>query len=197
VLGVVTTVYEDAVDRIVAKASAGDQAALADVYDMYAVRVYRYLLLHVRESSDAEDLLQRIFLKVIEGLPRYEARGLPFGAWVFRIARNTVIDFERTRRDHASLDDLLERPDERHGPAELMETAVEQAAIRSALDELTPDQREVVVYRFFAGLSPREIGVLLDRSEGSIRALQFRALQTLRARLSPQVELLRAPGIGS
>jgi RNA polymerase sigma-70 factor (ECF subfamily) len=78
-----------------------------------------------------------------------------------------------------------------------METAVEQAAIRSALDELTPDQREVVVYRFFAGLSPREIGVLLDRSEGSIRALQFRALQTLRASLSPQVELLRAPGIGS
>ena len=194
---VVTTVHEDAVDPIVAKARAGDRAALEDVYDLYAARIYRYLVLHVRESSDAEDLLQRIFVKVIEGLPRYEARGLPFGAWVFRIARNTVIDFERTRRNHASLDDVLERPDERRGPAELMETAVEQEAIRSALGELTPDQREVIVYRFFAGLSPREIGLLLDRSEGSIRALQFRALQTLRGSLSPQVELMRAPGVGS
>ena len=103
--------HEDAVDRIVAQASAGDAAALAALYDLYAVRVYRYLMIHVREASDAEDLLQRIFLKVIEGMPRYQARGLPFGAWVFRIARNTVIDFDRTRRVHASLDDMLERPD--------------------------------------------------------------------------------------
>ena len=182
--------YEFGADQTVARASAGDPAAVADVYDMYAARVYRYLVLHSRESSDAEDLLQRTFLKVIEGLPRYEARGLPFAAWVFRIARNTVIDHERTRRDYASLDDVLERPDERHGPAELAETAVEHETIRSALGDLTPEQRDVVVYRFFAGLSPREIGLLMDKNEGSIRALQFRAMQTLRMSLTPHVELL-------
>ena len=189
--------YEFAVDQIVARASAGDPAAVADVYDMYAARVYRYLVLHSRESSDAEDLLQRTFLKVIEGLPRYEARGLPFGAWIFRIARNTIIDFERTRRDHASLDDVLERADERRGPAELAETAVEQETIRSALGALTPDQRNVVVYRFFAGLSPREIGLLMDKREGTIRALQFRAIQTLRMSLEPHVELMEARQVGA
>jgi RNA polymerase sigma-70 factor (ECF subfamily) len=192
---VVTNLHEAAVDRVVARAVAGDTAALADIYDRFAERVYRFLLLHAREPADAEDLLQRTFLKVIEGLPRYEARGLPFGAWVFRIARNTVIDHERTRHDHATLDAVIERHDERRGPAELAETADEQAAVLAALVLLTPDQREVITYRFFAGLSPREIGLLMDKREGSVRALQFRAMETLRENLASHVDLVSAAGV--
>lgn len=184
-LGVVTTLHEAAFDRIVAKAVAGDPVALAEIYDAFAGRVYRFLALHAREPADAEDLLQRTFLKVIEGLPRYQERGLPFAAWIFRIARNTVIDHARTRREHATLDAVRERPDERRGPAELAEAGAEQEVIRSALLLLTPDQREVIVYRFFAGLTPREIGSLMGKREGSIRALQFRAMETLRLSLEP------------
>jgi len=176
--------HEAALDRIVAKSVAGDSAAITELYDAFADRVYRFLLVHAREPADAEDLLQRTFLKVIEGLPRYEERGLPFGAWIFRIARNTVIDHARTRRDHASLDAVLDHPDDRRGPAELAEVASEQDHIRSALLMLTPDQREVIIYRFFADLTPREIGSLMGRREGSVRALQFRAMEVLRTRLS-------------
>jgi len=176
--------HEVALDRVVAKSVAGDKAAIGELYDTFAERVYRFLLVHAHEPADAEDLLQRTFLKVIEGLPRYEARGLPFAAWIFRIARNTVIDHSRTRRDHASLDAVSDRPDDRRGPAELAEVASEQEDIRSALLMLTADQREVIIYRFFAGLTPREIGSLMGRREGSIRALQFRAMEVLRSRLA-------------
>ena len=188
--------HEIALDRIVAKARTGDPAALAALYDLFAERVYRFVLVRVRSSPDAEDLLQRIFLKVIEGLPRYESRGLPFAAWLFRIARNTVIDHERTRHDHSSLDEAVERPDERDGPAALAESAFEREAVRSAIEQLTPEQREVIAYRFFAGLAPREIGLLMDRQEGAIRALQFRAIQTLRQSLGRDIDLAAA-GVGA
>ena len=108
--------HESALDRIVAKASAGDATSIAKLYDLFAARVYRYVLVRVHAPSDAEDLLQRIFLKVIEGLPGYERRGLPFAAWLFRIARNTVIDHERTRHEHASLDEIAQRTDQGAGP---------------------------------------------------------------------------------
>ena len=188
--------HEPALDRIVANARTGDPAAIAALYDLFAARVYRFVLVRVRSTADAEDLLQRIFLKVIEGLPRYESRGLPFAAWLFRIARNTLIDHERTRHEHTSLDDAAQRPDLGDGPVELAELAVERAAVRSALAQLTPEQRDVIAYRFFAGLSPREIGLLMDRREGAIRALQFRAIQTLRDSLGREIELA-ASGIGA
>jgi len=188
--------HESALDRIVARARTGDPAAIAALYDQFAARVYRFVLARVHSSSDAEDLLQRIFLKVIEGLPRYEPRGLPFAAWLFRIARNTVIDHERTRHDHASLDDAAHRTDHRAGPEELAEAAFERIAIRSALEQLTAEQRDVIAYRFFADLSPREIGLLMDRREGAIRALQFRAIQTLRESLGSESELI-ASGISA
>ncbi len=194
---VVDAVHEAVVDRIVARARAGDAAALAEIYDLYAGRVYRFVLPRLRRSSDAEDLLQRVFLKMIEALPRYEARGMPFKAWLFRIARNAVIDYERTRHDHASLDDVFDLSDAQLGPAELAESAAEMDAVRAALDLLTPEQRDVIVYRFFAGLSPREIGLLMDKREGTIRALQFRAMQTLRRSLAPRIELAGAEGAGA
>ncbi len=180
--------HETDLDRTVARARLGDATAIGGLYDLFAERVYRFVLVRVRSPADAEDLLQRVFLKVIESLPRYEERGLPFAAWLFRIARNAVIDHERTRRDHASLDESLERPDGRRGPEELAEAAVERAALRSAIGRLTPEQRDVITYRFFAGLTPREAGLLMDRHEGAIRALQFRAIQALRESLGHDVE---------
>ncbi|MGH2465706.1 MAG: sigma-70 family RNA polymerase sigma factor [Candidatus Limnocylindrales bacterium] len=188
--------HEIALDRIVAKARTGDPAAIAALYDEFATRVYRFALLRVQAPSDAEDLLQRIFVKVIEGLPRYESRGVPFAAWLFRIARNTVIDHERTRHEHSSLDELAQRTDQRAGPEELAEVAFDRLAIRSALEQLTPEQRDVIAYRFFADLSPREIGLLMDRREGAVRALQFRAIHTLRESLDRRSDRL-ASGISA
>lgn len=186
--------HEADLERIVVRAVAGDRAALADIYDAFAGRIYRFALLHAREPADAEDLLQRTFLKVIEGLPRYQDRGLPFAAWIFRIARNVVIDHGRSRRDQSTLDAVQEQADGRRGPAELAEASAQQETVRAALLLLTPEQRDVIVYRFFAGLSHSEIGALMGKREGSIRALQFRALEALRASLGDD-DLARAAGV--
>ncbi len=167
-------------DPRVARAQLGDDLAFTELYDEYAPRVYRFLLLRVRQPADAEDLLQRVFLKVIETLPGYQERGLPFGAWLFRIARNSAIDFDRTRRANATLDDVMEQPDDQPGPAALAEQTLARARVHEALATLTDEQRDVVIYRFLAGLSPAEIGQVMGKREGTVRALQFRALHSLR-----------------
>lgn len=174
------------VSRVVARAKAGDSQAFDELYDRYAARVYRYALARVAEPADAEDLLQRVFLKVIEALPRYEDRGVPFGAWLFRIARNAVVDQGRVPQPTTTLDAALGHVDGAYGPDRLVEQAADRALVRAALIELTPEQRDVVLYRFFAGLSPREIGLLMGKREGTVRALQFRALATLRRKLGAE-----------
>jgi RNA polymerase sigma-70 factor (ECF subfamily) len=180
-------------DALVQRAAAGDADALHGIYVQLAPRLHRFVLVRVRERADADDLVQRVFLKMIEALPRYEARGVPFAAWAFRLARNTVIDFERTRRSHEPLDSVLERPSDAASPDELAELEAERAEVRAALLTLTPDQQDVVTYRFFAGLSPAEIGALMGRREGSIRALQFRALESLRSRLGARARVAVDP----
>jgi RNA polymerase sigma-70 factor (ECF subfamily) len=173
----------DDLDALVDRAARGDANAFRAIYAHLAPRLHRFVLVRIRDRDDAEDLVQRVFLKMIEALPRYEQRGVPFAAWAFRLARNTVIDFERTRHPHTALDAIPDRPDEVAGPAELAELEADRAAVRGAIATLTPEQRDVVTYRFFAGLSPAEIGALMGRREGSVRALQFRALTALRSRL--------------
>ena len=166
--------------RVVAQARSGDGDAIATLYDEYAPRVYRFALVRVESRADAEDILQQTFVKMIEALPRYEDRGLPFAAWLFRIARNTMIDVGRADRGHLDLEAIGERPDERNGPAEHAESASDRAAIRAAIRRLSPDQQKVIEYRFFAGLTHREIAQLMARQENAVRAIQFRAVKALR-----------------
>jgi RNA polymerase sigma-70 factor (ECF subfamily) len=172
------------VEALVKRARAGDQAAIGAIYDRLAGRVYRFALLRVGNRADAEDLMQRIFLKMIESLPRYQSRGIPFEAWFFRLARNSVIDHLRTRRPLQPLETLAGIDGHLPSPEESTELALEFTRLEEALEELTPVQQEVIGYRFMAGLSAREIGLVIGKREGSVRALQFRALQALRRSLA-------------
>jgi RNA polymerase sigma-70 factor (ECF subfamily) len=171
------------VPELVARAQRGDHTAFAALHDRFAARLYRFVRFRVGDASDAEDVVQRVFLKVIEALPRYEERGTPFAAWLFRLARNTVIDHVRTRHATDPLEDQAARPAPGQGPEELAIAADELAALEVALGQLTTEQRDVVAYRFFAGLSPAEIGLIMGKREGTVRALQFRALGALRREL--------------
>lgn len=180
-------------DRLVSRAKAGDAEAFGALYDAYAERVYRFLLIRVGQPADAEDLLQQVFLRVIESLPRYEQRGLPFGAWLFRIARNAAIDFGRARRITGRLDPADAWAVDPLEPAELVERAAELAALRTALDALSSEQRDVIVYRFFAGLSHAEIGALVGKREGNVRVIQHRALDALRRRIGDPARLAALP----
>ena len=183
---------EHDVEALVERAQAGDREAIGAIYDRLAGRVYRFALFRLGSEADAEDITHRTFLKMIESLPRYQPRGIPFEAWFFRIARNSVIDHLRGRRAHQALETLAGVEGRGLGPEESAELAMEFRRLEDALQELTPVQQEVIGYRFMAGLSAREIGLIIGKREGSVRALQFRALQALRRSLgreSAEVEM--------
>ena len=184
----------DWLDHCVVAAIGGDAEAFAAVYEHFARRVYAYCLARVRRTADAEDLTQLTFLKVVEALPRYEPRGLPFAAWLFRLAHNVVVDHFRSHREHLAWDDLHrevgEQPDWLIAPERDDDLA-------AALPFLTLEQREVIAARFFAGLSVRETAALVGRDEAAIRALQHRAIAALRRRLAPMSTRIRTQAIGT
>lgn len=176
-------VDDAALTELVARAQSGDVDAFAELFDQYHGPVYRYINSRVGRPSDAEDLTQTVFVKVLEALPRYELRGIPFGGWLFRLARNTVIDFVRTKRIHQDLEVVGSRADQDPPPDAMVEQREQIEAVGEALGALTDEQREVIALRFFAGLSAREAAVVMDKQEGTIRGLQFRAVGALRRQL--------------
>ncbi len=191
------TIDDDAVNRLVERAQHGDPDAFGALFDHYHAPVYRFIAARVGRPSDAEDLAQLVFVKALEALPRYEARGVPFGGWLFRLARNVVIDHVRTRREHSNLDIIAEQATDEDGPDELAAIRQEMASVARALRRLTPEQREAIELRFFAGLSAREAAEAMGRQEGTVRGLQFRAIAALRRELGidPATdELPRAAG---
>ena len=177
------TLDDAAIERLVADARDGDTWAFGVIFDHYHEAIYRFIASRVNRPSDAEDLTQHVFVKALEALPRYEARGVPFGGWLFRLARNAVIDHVRTRHDHAELDSVLGRAHGEAGPDEIAVVRQELDAVGSALAGLTDEQRETIELRFFAGLSARETAEAMGKQEGTVRGLQFRAIAALRRQL--------------
>ena len=176
-----------AIERLVAQAQAGDSWAFGLLFDHYHEPIYRYIASRVHRPTDAEDLTQLVFVKALEALPRYEARGVPFGGWLFRLARNAVIDFVRTRHEHGDIDGVVERPGHEPGPDAIAQMREDVAAVAVALEALTDEQREAISLRFFGGLSAREAAVAMGKQEGTVRGLQFRAIATLRRTLGIEV----------
>lgn len=171
-------------EELVLRAQGGDEAAFAAIYRAYAPRLLRYLRHEAGDLDVAEELMQRTFLRAIEALPAYERRpGIPFAAWLFRIARNATID-ERRRAHPVAIEAAAALPSLRAGPADLAERALDRRDLLRALDSLPPDQHDVLVCRFFAELSPSETARVMGRSDGSVRVLQHRAIAALRRLLS-------------
>ena len=180
---------DETLDRLVAEAQRGDPEAFGRIFDAYVGPIHRFIASRVNRPSDAEDLTQLVFVKALEALPRYEARGIPFGGWLFRLARNAIIDQVRTRRDHLSLVAAVTRETEDAGPEAMASLRDDLDRVARALTELTDDQREVIELRFFAGLSVHETADAMGRQDGTVRGLQFRALAALRRSLGIEVEV--------
>jgi RNA polymerase sigma-70 factor, ECF subfamily len=177
------TLDDTAIERLVQEARAGDAWAFGLLFDHYHLPVYRYIASRVHRPSDAEDLTQLVFVKALEALPRYQARGIPFGGWLFRLARNCVIDHVRTRHDHLDLDTASGQAGREAGPDEVTVARQELDEVAVALAALTDEQRDAIALRFFAGLSAREAAAVMGKQEGTIRGLQFRAIAALRRQL--------------
>jgi RNA polymerase sigma-70 factor (ECF subfamily) len=182
------TIDDAAIERLVTEARSGDSWAFGMIFDHYHDSIYRFIASRVQRPSDAEDLTQLVFVKALEALPRYQSRGVPFGGWLFRLARNAVIDHVRTRHEHSELDSLIEAPHGDAGPDEIAVVRQELDAVGAALAGLTDEQREAIDLRFFAGLSARETAEAMGKQEGTVRGLQFRAIASLRRQLGIDAE---------
>src|SRR3954451_10352569 len=192
------TADDAALERLVEEAKGGDAEAFAAIFDRFHEPVYRFIASRIHRPADAEDLTQLVFVKALEALPRYESRGVPFGGWLFRLARNTVIDHVRTHRETAELEQVLDRVDMDRGPDEWAMTRQELESVRVALAALTDEQREAVALRYFAGLSAKEAATAMGKQEGTVRGLQFRATAALRRNLGIEVAEVSEtpPGVG-
>ena len=172
------------------RAGKGDAAAFGALYDRYVEAVYRYVFYRVRNDADAEDLVSDVFMRALRAIPRYEPR-VAFLAWLYRIARNAVIDRARRSRTQISFEDALAHPnvDQVVEPDATILALSDKAAVRDALAKLTPLQQEVIVLRFVEGYTTHEIADLVGKREGTVRGIQFRALEALRT-LIPSREAL-------
>ena len=168
-------------------AAQADRAAFGVLYRRYLDRVYGYAFFQLGDHHDAEDATERTFLAALHALPTFRDEGATFRAWLFRIAHNTIANARRSRfrRRTEPLPDGLERAAPNADPAGLLLEAEESHRVLRAVAELPDDRRQVVLLRFVDGLSSREIGQVLDRSEGAARVLLHRALRDLAARLGP------------
>jgi RNA polymerase sigma-70 factor (ECF subfamily) len=181
--------------QLIEQAQAGNGEAFGQLYERYAAAIFRYIFAHVDNRLDAEDLTEEVFLRAWRSISKYHQQDTPFLAYMFRIARNAVIDHHRSsRRSQRDVSlDADEYPDrqirELHSdPGDVVSDSLERQEMRKLLNQLQEDYRTVILLRFLSGLNPDETAKVMDRSPGAVRVLQHRALTALR-KLLPVEEL--------
>lgn len=165
-------------ERLLVEAAQKDPSRFGDLYEIHFERVYAFIARRVAHRETAEDLTSDVFHKALANVQRFEWRGVPFAAWLLRIATNVIAD----RSKRGGLEMTFEDPPE-ISMKPRMEQAEDAARLFHLVHELAEDQRQVVVMRFAEEKSIREIAKQLGRSEGAVKQLQFRGLQNLRAKL--------------
>jgi len=167
------------------RAAQANRAAFATLYRRYVDRVYGYAFYQLRDHHDAEDATERTFTAALRGLAAFRDEGASFRAWLFRIAHHTISNAHRSRarRRTVRLPATFDRPSPNGDPAGIVARADELRTVLAAVDQLPDDRRQVILLRFVDGLSSREIGQVMDRSEGAARVLLHRALRDLEGRL--------------
>ncbi len=162
-------------ERTLIEAAQSDPGRFAELYEENFYRVYAFVVRRVRERQDAEDVTAQVFSEALANLQKFEWRGVPFVAWLYRIASNAIADHYKKRSRETQIDDK----------EIAKETADidERASLFRSIDRLPPDQRRVIVMRFTEGKSIREIATETNKSEGAVKQLQWRAVQALRAKM--------------
>jgi len=172
-------------ERLLIEAAQKDPARFAELYEDNFDRVYAFIARRVRDRNEAEDLTSEVFHQALAGLMRFEWRGAPFAAWLFKIASNAIIDRAKRAAKEQQIPGLVEPPAD-FNPQGIDDEIEERARLFQLVDRLPVDQRRVIGMRFAEEKSIREIANEIGRSEGAVKQLQFRALQSLRAQLSQE-----------
>lgn len=165
--------------RLIHRAHRGDQEAIAALYQRYVQAIYRYVSYRVSDYAAAEDLTAEVFLRMVEGLPHYHQNGVPFEAWLYRIAAARVADYyrDRTRHPQEALTDAEPAPTV--SPEGTLQVEEEQVALHAALHELSDEYQDILLLRFVEHKSHAEVATLLGKSVTAIKSAQHRALTRL------------------
>lgn len=169
-------------DRLLVEAAQRDPARFADLYEINFERVYAYVVRRVRDRAETEDLTAEVFHHALANLKRFEWRGIPFAAWLFRIAANLISD-RWQRRSREQIADEPEQIEVVPASNAELEDVERKATLFGLVGTLPPEQRRVVVLRFVEEKSIKEVAREIRKTEGAVKQLQFRALTALRARM--------------
>jgi RNA polymerase sigma-70 factor, ECF subfamily len=157
--------------------------AAEELYRQHHEHIFRFIWSRVYDAQQAEDLTGEVFTRMVANLSGFRDRSLPFRAWLYRIARNLIIDHQRKESSAASLADVVDHPIAQASPEEQAEATLTLKQVQRALQNIDPEQREVVELRFLGELSLEEVSLVLNKSIPAVKALQHRGLASLRAHL--------------
>lgn len=179
-------------EEIVLKnAASGDKEAFGILYEKYVIKIFNYIYYRTGNTFDAEDLTERVFLRAYKHITNYNDRGLPFSAWLYRIAHNLVANWHRdnSRRKTIPINDgILFTQSHNHPEQELLDTE-EKEHLLQLIRKLPPERQQVLILKYVEDLSNSEIGIIMGRSEGAIKSLYHRTLLSLRENINNSHEM--------
>ena len=170
-------------EKLIKEARRGKSGAFEKLYNHYLGQIYRFIYMKVSHREEAEDITHEVFMNAWQNIKHYRPRGFPLSSWLYRIARNGVIDHYRLKKNHVELE-TLEADAEVAKVATSIEVELDQGLtlekVKDAIRELSHDQQDVILMRFMEELSHDEIAAALDKSVGAVRLIQHRAINALK-----------------
>jgi RNA polymerase sigma-70 factor (ECF subfamily) len=175
-------------DQALENAVQGDADAFSVLYERYVTRIYNYIFYRTGNPYDAEDLTERVFLRALGHIQTYNNRGIPFSAWLYRIAHNLVANWHRdnSRRKEVPLDDQKNLHLKIDHPELAMVISQDQEMLLKVIRGLPEERQQLIILKFVEHLSNAEVAMIMGRSEGAIKSLYHRTLQTLREEIEKQ-----------
>ena len=177
----------DGEKNIIEKAIKGEASAFGLLYDYYQPLIYRFIYLKVSHREEAEDLTHQVFLSAWQNIEQYAFRGFPFSSWLYRIARNQVIDYYRVKKPTITIERIEIRID--NPGVEKLDTALDLEKVSKAILQLKPEQQDVILMRFVEDLSPKEVALAMNKTSTAVRLLQHRAIKNLKKILERDTNL--------
>jgi len=175
-------------ESLLVEQAKSDPAAFGLLYEKYIQKIYNYVYYRTGNHHDAEDLAAKTFQRAMKHISRYEQRGVPFSAWLYRIAHNVVANWHRdqSRRKVIALDELVLYYQQRHSPEGFVEANEEKSELLKVIRRLPADRQQLLILKFVEEMSNEAIGQIMGRSEGAIKSLYHRTLIALRKEMSPK-----------
>ena len=176
-------------EEILARASQGDRDSFGQLYERYVERIFNYVYYRTGNVHEAEDITARVFQRAMNHIKNYTDRGVPFSAWLYRIAHNLVANWhrDRSRRQEIPINDVPVLPSKGDHPERNLVRSQEQSTLLRLIRRLPPERQNLLILKFVENMSNAEIGAIMGRSEGAVKSLYHRTLLALRDQIGDQI----------